>query len=132
MQKIQNELKKLLTLCKNSSLKFTVHGELSVNFLDEENIDIHIPKDKLKAKKEKYITIGKMSSGHDISDIKDEIKVNRKNNNKNIILNVLLIATLLSMLTHRMTASFVVIPFLWFILGLSLGVSKLQFSSHQS
>ena len=61
----------------------------------------------------------------------EQIKVIKKNNNKNIILNVLLFATLLSMLTHRMTASFVVIPFLWFILGLNLGVTRLPFSSHE-
>ena len=61
----------------------------------------------------------------------EQIKVIRKNNNKNIILNVLLFATLLSMLTHRMTASFVVIPFLWFILGLNLGITRLPFSSHE-
>ena len=54
------------------------------------------------------------------------------NNNKNNVMNELLFATLLSMVAHRMTGSFVAIPFLWFILGLSLGVSKLQFSSHQS
>ena len=62
----------------------------------------------------------------------EQIKVIRKNNNKNIILNVLLFATLLSILAHRMTASFVVIPFLWFILGLNLGVTKLPFSSHET
>ena len=61
----------------------------------------------------------------------EQIKVIRKNNNKNIILNVLLFATLLSMLTHRMTASFVVIPFLWFILGLNLGIIRLPFSSQE-
>ena len=61
----------------------------------------------------------------------EQIKVIRKNNNKNIILNVLLFATLLSMLTHRMTASFLVIPSLWFILGLNLGITRLAFSSHE-
>ena len=55
-----------------------------------------------------------------------------KNNNNNNVMNELLFATLLSMVAHRMTGSFVAIPFLWFFLGLSLGVSKLQFSSHQS
>jgi hypothetical protein len=55
-----------------------------------------------------------------------------KNNNNNDVMNELLFATLLSMLAHRMTGSFVAIPFLWFFLGLSLGVSKLQFSPHQN
>ena len=32
---ISNELNKLKKICKNSRLNFTVHGELSVNFLDE-------------------------------------------------------------------------------------------------
>jgi hypothetical protein len=61
----------------------------------------------------------------------EQIKVIKKNNKKNIILNVLLFATLLSILTHRMTASFVVIPFLWFILGLNLGIIRLPFSSQE-
>ena len=38
---ISNELNKLKKICKNSKLNFTVHGELSVNFLDEENIKLH-------------------------------------------------------------------------------------------
>ena len=61
-----------------------------------------------------------------------QLRVIKNNNNNNNVMNELLFATLLSMVAHRMTGSFVAIPFLWFILGLSLGVSKLQFSSHQS
>jgi len=38
---ILSELNKLKSLCKNHNLNFSVHGELSVNFLDEENIDFH-------------------------------------------------------------------------------------------
>ena len=39
---ITSELNKLKNLCKNKKLNYTVHGELSVNLLDEENIDFHI------------------------------------------------------------------------------------------
>ena len=53
----------------------------------------------------------------------------KKNNDKNNFLNELLLATLLSMLVHRMTDSFVAVPFLWLILGISLGVTKLKFNS---
>jgi len=55
-----------------------------------------------------------------------QFRVISKNYNKYNIMNELLFATLLAMLAHRMTASFVAIPFLWFILGLSIGVSKLK------
>jgi len=50
------------------------------------------------------------------------IKVSRAENNN---INELLFATLISMLCYRFAGSFIVIPFLWFILGLSFGVCKL-------
>ncbi len=38
---ISSELNKLIKICKNRKFKFTVHGELSVNFLDRNNLDLH-------------------------------------------------------------------------------------------
>ena len=38
---ITSELDKLKSLCKKRKIKFTVHGELSVNFMDMENIKFH-------------------------------------------------------------------------------------------
>ena len=38
---IQSELNKICSLFQGSRLKFTVHGELSVNFFDVENIHYH-------------------------------------------------------------------------------------------
>ena len=38
---IQSELKKLQSICNGRKLKFTVHGELSVNFFDLDNIEYH-------------------------------------------------------------------------------------------
>ena len=43
---IQTEIKKLQSICNGRKIKYTVHGELSVNFFDIENIDYH--KDVLK------------------------------------------------------------------------------------
>ena len=43
-------------------------------------------------------------------------------------INLLLFLTLISMLLHRVSGSLVVIPFLWFILGLSFGACKLYWS----
>lgn len=40
------------------------------------------------------------------------------------IINVLLFLTLISMLIYRLTQSLIVIPFLWFIIGLNLGAAK--------
>ena len=40
------------------------------------------------------------------------------------IINVLLFLTLISMLIYRLTQSLIVIPFLWFVMGLSLGAAK--------
>ena len=51
--------------------------------------------------------------------------------NMNNVMNELLFATVLCLLAHRMTDSLVAIPFLWFIVGLSLGLTKLTFNSHQ-
>ena len=39
---IASELKKLINICKKSRLNYTVHGELSVNLLDKENIKSHM------------------------------------------------------------------------------------------
>ena len=56
----------------------------------------------------------------------EHIKVIRINKNKNNYLNELLLLTLFSMLVHRLTDSLVALPFLWFILGINLGLVKLQ------
>ena len=45
---------------------------------------------------------------------------------KNNYMNELLLLTLLSMLMNRMTDSLIAIPFLWFILGINLGLIKLR------
>ncbi|SVE16542.1 uncharacterized protein METZ01_LOCUS469396, partial [marine metagenome] len=44
------------------------------------------------------------------------------------LLNILLFATFLALLAHRMTASYIVIPNLWFIMGISLGVAKYTYN----
>jgi hypothetical protein len=41
-------------------------------------------------------------------------------------INALLLSTVISMIVYRFSASLIVIPFLWFILGLSFGISKLS------
>lgn len=57
--------------------------------------------------------------------ILEQIKTIKISKDENDNINELLFATLISMLVHRLTGSFVVIPFLWFMLGLSFGVCKL-------
>ena len=59
----------------------------------------------------------------------EQVKTIRTNKNEKDNMNELLFATLISMLVYRMAGSFVVIPFLWFILGLSFGVCKLYMVS---
>ena len=60
-----------------------------------------------------------------------QFRVIINNRNMNNVMNELLFATVLCLLAHRMTDSLVAIPFLWFIVGLSLGVTKLTFNSPQ-
>ncbi len=55
----------------------------------------------------------------------EQIKTMKVPRDKNDKMNELLFSTLLSMLIYRLAGSFVVIPFLWFILGLSFGVCRL-------
>ena len=57
--------------------------------------------------------------------ILEQIKTIKISKDENDNINELLFATLISMLVHRLAGSFVVIPFLWFMLGLSFGVCKL-------
>ncbi len=56
----------------------------------------------------------------------EQIKVIRINKNKNNFMNELLFLTLFSMLVHRLTDSLIALPFLWFMLGINLGLIKLQ------
>lgn len=57
--------------------------------------------------------------------IKEQIKAISYSQIKKEYMNELIFATLISMLVFRMAASLIVVPFLWFILGLSFGISKL-------
>ncbi len=57
--------------------------------------------------------------------IVQQVKTMKVSIGKNEKMNELLFATLVSMLIYRLAGSFVVIPFLWFMLGLSFGVCKL-------
>ena len=38
---VDPEIKKLIKICNGRSIGFTVHGELTVNFFDYENIELH-------------------------------------------------------------------------------------------
>ena len=60
-----------------------------------------------------------------------QIKIFKNDNYKDTVMNVTLLTTLLSLLAHRMTASFIVLPYLWFIPGKNLGITMLQVSSSQ-
>jgi len=57
--------------------------------------------------------------------IREQIKAISYSQIKKEYMNELIFATLISMLVFRMAASLIVVPFLWFILGLSFGISKL-------
>ena len=58
--------------------------------------------------------------------IVEQIKTIKRSKAENGNINELLFATLIAMLVYRLSGSLVVIPFLWFILGLSFGVCKLN------
>lgn len=61
-----------------------------------------------------------------------QVRILKTSCSKSDDMNKLLFATLIAMLVSRMTFSLIVVPFLWFILGLSFGISKLCKISRES
>ena len=61
--------------------------------------------------------------------IVEQVKTIRADKNEKDNMNELLFATLISMLVYRLCGSLIVIPFLWFMLGLGFGVCKLYWKS---
>lgn len=58
----------------------------------------------------------------------EQLKLIMSNRDKNNKIMVLLFANLIAMLAYRMTGSLIVIPFLWFMLGLSFGLCRLYWN----